>query len=59
MKKLFLLAATAMLMTGAFASGGPKDAKKDSKKARTEKICPKGCCDKSKCDKAGQCCDKS
>ncbi|HEY4149800.1 MAG TPA: hypothetical protein VGM41_12765 [Chitinophagaceae bacterium] len=59
MKKLFLLATTVLLMTGvAFANGGPKEAKKDSKKARTEKTCPKGCCDKGKCDKGGKCCDK-
>jgi len=54
MKKLFLLATTAMLMTGvAFANGEPKTGKKNDKKARTEKSCPKGCCDKDKC------CDKA
>jgi hypothetical protein len=59
MKKLFLLATVAMLMSGtiAFADGGKKDKTKRSK-AKTEKICPKPCpkpcppcCDKSKCDK--------
>lgn len=55
MKKLFLLATTAMLMTGAvaFADGGHKNAKKADKKACTEKSCTKGCCDKDKC------CDKA
>ena len=57
MKKLFLLATTAMLMTGvAFANGGPKEVKKNSKKAQTEKTCPKGCCEKNNCcDKNGHC----
>ena len=57
MKKFFLLATTAMLMTGAvaIANGGPKEAKKDSKKARTEKACPKGCCGNDKCEKGSKC----
>ena len=59
MKKLFLLAATAMLMTGvAFANGGPKDAKKGDKKPRTEKTCPKDCqknCPKGSCAKCDKC----
>jgi hypothetical protein len=60
MKKLFLLATVAMLMssTVAFANGGDKEKNKGSK-PRTEKKCPKPCqkpcppcCDKSKCDKS-------
>ena len=60
MKKIFLLAATAMLMSGAvaLANGEKKDKTKD-KKACTEKCCTKACpkpcppvsCDKSKCEK--------
>lgn len=52
MKKLFLLAAVAMLMgsTVAFANGGDKNKKKGSK-AKTEKTCKKSCCDKAKCKK--------
>ena len=62
MKKLFLLASTAMLLSSsvAFATGGGKD--KSKGKTKTEKKCPKPCpqpcpqpcppcCDKSKCDK--------
>jgi hypothetical protein len=58
MKKLFLLATVAMLMTGsaAFATGGKGD-KNKGKKTSTEKQCTKPCpkpcptdkCDKSKC----------
>jgi len=57
MKKLFLLAATAMLMSGgvALANGGSKNAKNSNKKARTEKTCPKGCCDKGNCCDKGKC----
>jgi len=60
MKKLFLLAATAMLMTGAvaFANGGPKEVKKTDKKPHTEKTCPKGCpkdCPKGSCEKCDKC----
>jgi hypothetical protein len=53
MKKIFLLATTAMLMTGAvaFANGGPKDCKNCTKKGCTEKTCPKEC-PKGKCDKS-------
>lgn len=60
MKKLFLLATVAMLMssTVAFAGGGDKGKNKGSK-PRTEKKCTKPCptpcppcCDKSKCDKS-------
>lgn len=61
MKKLFLLATAAMLLTGsvAFANGGKKDSKNNGKKTCTEKTCTKACpkpcptskCDKSKCDK--------
>jgi hypothetical protein len=61
MKKLFLLATIAMLMSSsvAFANGGDKETNKGTK-ARTEKKCtkpcpqpcpPSSCCDKSKCDK--------
>jgi hypothetical protein len=55
MKKIFLLATAAMLMTGsiAFANGEKKNSKNNGKKACTEKPCPKPCpkgkCDKSKC----------
>jgi hypothetical protein len=60
MKKLFLLAATAMLLSSsvAFATGGGKDKTKGSK-SKTEKKCPKPCpqpcppcCDKGKCGKS-------
>jgi hypothetical protein len=64
MKKLFLLATVALLMSGsaAFANDGDKD-KNKGKKTRTEKTdkkpcptpCPKPCppcCDKNKCDKS-------
>jgi hypothetical protein len=61
MKKLFLLATVAMLMSSAvtFANGGEKEKNKGNK-ARTEKKCPKpcptpcppSCCDKGKCDKS-------
>lgn len=59
MKKLFLLAATAMLLSSsvAFATGGEK-VKSKGGKPKTEKKCPKPCpqpcppcCEKSKCDK--------
>ena len=59
MKKVFLLATAALLMSAvAFSNDGGKDRKKGDK-ARTEKKCPKPCptpcppcCDKSKCDKS-------
>lgn len=57
MKKLFVLAATAMLLTSSFAyanNGGVKQDKEKCKKTCT-KPCPKPCkakCDKSKCAKA-------
>ena len=64
MKKLFVLATTAMLLSGiAFANGGPKETKKADKKARTEKTCTKDCKKKcpsdcpNNCPKA--CCHKS
>lgn len=57
MKKLFLLATVAMLMSSAVAFAN--DGGKDKKKARTEKKCPKPCpkpcppcCDKNKCEKS-------
>ena len=59
MKKLFLLATMAMLMsTVTFANEGGKDKTKGSK-SKTEKKCPKPCpqpcppcCDKGKCGKS-------
>ena len=60
MKKLFLLATMAMLMssTVTFANDGGKNKTKGSK-SRTEKKCPKPCpqpcapcCDKGKCGKS-------
>lgn len=59
MKKVFLLATAALLMSAvAFSNDGGKDKNKGGK-ARTEKKCPKPCptpcppcCDKSKCDKS-------
>jgi len=59
MKKIFLLATVAMLMSSAvaFANDGDKGKNKGDK-ARTEKKCPKPCptpcppcCDKNKCNK--------
>ncbi|MBO9566458.1 MAG: hypothetical protein J7621_27030 [Niastella sp.] len=57
MKKIFVLAATAMLLTSSFSyanNGGVKQDKEKCKKTCT-KPCPKPCkdkCDKSKCAKA-------
>jgi hypothetical protein len=50
MKKIFLLATTAMLLLGsvAYASGETKN-KKNRKKQKTEKTCPKEC--KKECPK--------
>jgi len=59
MKKLFLLATIAMLMTSVtFANGDPKSPAKSNKKARTEKTCPKDCpkdCPKGSCQKCDKC----
>jgi len=44
MKKIIVLATTAMLLTGAIAfANGDAKAKKNKKKATTEKVCPKDC----------------
>ncbi len=59
MKKIFLLATAALLMSAvAFSNDGDKNKKKGDK-AKTEKKCPKPCptpcppcCDKDKCDKS-------
>ncbi len=58
MKKIFVLAAIAMLMTGSLSyanGGGTKQDKEKCKKTCTKpcpKPCPKDKCDKSKCAKA-------
>jgi hypothetical protein len=47
MKKIFVLATTAMLLLGASAyANGDAKAKKNKKKATTEKVCPRGECPK-------------
>ena len=44
MKKIFVLASTAMLLCGAVAyANGDTKAKKNKKKATTEKVCPQEC----------------
>jgi hypothetical protein len=57
MKKIFVLAATAMLMLSSFSYANNGDKKQDKEKCKKTctKPCPKPCkdkCDKSKCAKA-------
>ncbi len=57
MKKIFVLAATAVLMISAisYANNGDKKQDKEKCKKTCTKPCPKPCkdkCDKSKCAKA-------
>jgi hypothetical protein len=55
MKKIFVLAAIAMLMTASVSYANNGDKKQDKCKKTCTKPCPKPCkekCDKSKCAKA-------